>query len=66
MGLFEFEASLVSRVSSRTARAVIQRNPVLKKKKKKKERKRKEREEEKGEKRKEKIKERKNQSISER
>ena len=34
MGLFEFEASLVSRVSSRTARAVIQRNPVLKKKKK--------------------------------
>jgi hypothetical protein len=30
----EFEASLVYRVSSRTARA-IQRNPVLKKKKKK-------------------------------
>jgi hypothetical protein len=39
----EFEASLVYRVSSRTARA-IQRNPVSKKrKKKKKERKRKER-----------------------
>ena len=35
MGLFEFEASLVSRVSSRTARAVIQINPFLKKKKKK-------------------------------
>jgi hypothetical protein len=31
----EFEASLVYRVSSRTARA-IQRNPVLRKKKKKK------------------------------
>jgi hypothetical protein len=39
----EFEASLVYRVSSRTARA-IQRNPVSgKKKKKKKERKKKER-----------------------
>lgn len=35
----EFEASLVYRVSSRTARA-IQRNPVSKKKKKKKERER--------------------------
>jgi hypothetical protein len=34
----EFEASLVYRVSSRTARAT-QRNPVSKKKKKKKERK---------------------------
>jgi hypothetical protein len=34
----EFEASLVYKVSSRTARA-IQRNPVLKKKKKKNERK---------------------------
>jgi hypothetical protein len=32
--IFEFEASLVYRVSSRTARA-IQRNPVSKKKKKK-------------------------------
>jgi hypothetical protein len=32
-GFLEFEASLVYRVSSRTARA-IQRNPVLKKKKK--------------------------------
>jgi hypothetical protein len=53
VGLFEFEASLVSRVSSRTARAVIQRNPVLKKKKKrkkekeKKEKKKKERKEKK-------------------
>jgi hypothetical protein len=36
----EFEASLVYRVSSRTAR-VIQRNPVLKKRKKKKKEKRK-------------------------
>jgi hypothetical protein len=35
MDLCEFEASLVYRVSSRTARA-IQRNPVSKKKKKKK------------------------------
>jgi hypothetical protein len=33
--IYEFEASLVCKVSSRTARA-IQRNPVLKKKKKKK------------------------------
>jgi hypothetical protein len=36
----EFEASLVYKVSSRTAGA-IQRNPVLKKKKKRKEKKRK-------------------------
>jgi hypothetical protein len=36
----EFEASLVYKVSSRTARA-IQRNPVSKKKKKKKKKKRK-------------------------
>jgi hypothetical protein len=35
-GFLEFEASLVYRVSSRTARA-IQRNPVLKKKKVRKE-----------------------------
>jgi hypothetical protein len=35
-GISEFEASLVYRVSSRTARAT-QRNPVLKKRKKKKE-----------------------------
>ena len=33
--LCEFEVSLVYRVSSRTARAVIQRNPVLKQTKKK-------------------------------
>jgi hypothetical protein len=38
----EFEASLVYRVSSRTARA-IQRNPVLKKEEKRREEKRKER-----------------------
>jgi hypothetical protein len=40
----EFEASLVYRVSFRTARA-IQRNPVSKKKKKKKRRRREKREE---------------------
>ena len=33
----EFEASLVYKVSSRTARTVTQRNPVLKKKAKRKE-----------------------------
>ena len=33
--LWEFEASLVYKVSSRTARAVKQRNPVLKNKKQK-------------------------------
>ena len=38
--LCEFEASLVYRVSSRTARAVTQRNLVLKKKKRKKEKER--------------------------
>jgi hypothetical protein len=39
--IFEFEASLVYRVSSRTARTT-QRNPVWKKEKKRKEKKRKE------------------------
>lgn len=34
--LYKFEASLVNKSSSRTARAVIQRNPVLKNKRKKK------------------------------
>jgi hypothetical protein len=38
--IYEFEASLIYRVSSRTARA-IQRNPVLKNKKQKKKKKRK-------------------------
>ena len=53
MGLFEFEASLVSRVCYMTAREFIKRNPVLKKKKKrkkekeKKEKKKKERKEKK-------------------
>jgi hypothetical protein len=41
MQSFEFEASLIYKVSSRTARAT-QRNPVSKKPKRKKEKKRKE------------------------
>jgi hypothetical protein len=41
-GISEFEASLIYRVSSRTARAT-QRNPVLKKKKKRKKKRKRER-----------------------